>query len=351
MPAIVLHGQEGLKCLVLFLGLIADINVARALDFDATTSNDPSYVQSVARAKELVRTLEATVQAAFEDGAVLLNVIQSVRAIDTVAQAGIRPWDLLLIVLPNLRGNITNVCSNITALLELAQSQAEACAKGGVVGSIGLRDAALFDDARVNLPPRNESESQPHNGVGHSRDASEEDIVDLGDVLVARPATRSDRSDIDRNMYGIVGRGRSDTSVDAPYDGTGGTRGAGDVVGDRNSPAILGNMGRGPPTNHIPPARVNSPFGDDELADEEGMWYGSYRVVPQLIKAQTYALEQSPRVQKEGPSTRRFWATMLPIHTVGLMTMRSRRIYVPNMARKIFGLTLRVVCVAAPYRR
>jgi hypothetical protein len=277
VPAIVLHGQDGLKCLVLFLGLIADINVARALDFDSTTM-ESSYLQSVARAKELVRALESTVQAAFEDGAVLLNVIQSVSANDAIVQPNIRPWDLLVLVLPNLRSNVANVCSNVMALLELAQSQAEACATAGVVGSIGLRDASLYDDAHVKSDRvSNGSGPKLPNGIddviGHSRDASEEDIVDLGDVLGARPATRSDRNDIDRNMYGIVGRGRSDTSVDASYDSTGGTRGHGDVAGGRNSPAILGNMGQ--PTSYLPPARANSPLADDELVDEEGMWYYS----------------------------------------------------------------------------
>ena len=255
------------------MGLIADINVARALDFDST-SMDPLYLQSVARAKELVRALEATVQAAYEDGAVLLNVIQSVSAAGHVAQTGIPPWELLVTVMPALRSNIANVYDNVTALVEIAQSQADACVRAGLAGSIGLRDAALYNDGRV-YPSRvrNGSEAPPFNvtgyDVGHSRDGSDEDMVDLGDVLGARPA-KGDARDMDQNMYAAVGRGRSDTSVNSSYDNASGPRGHGDVSGGRDSPAALGSTGP-PAANNLPPAGVKiPPPEDEEFIDEYG---------------------------------------------------------------------------------
>ena len=185
-----------------------------------------------------------------------------------------RPWDLLITIMPTLRSNIGDVCSNVAALLGLAQSQADACAMSGLVGSIGLRDAALHDDGDVNLghiPSR--SEVPPLNGVGHvkghSHEVSDEDIVEIGDVLEARPA-RSDRGDIDSNMYGAVGRSRSDTPVDGLYDSIGGPRGYGDAVGGSGSPTAPGITGL--PTNVMAPLSMTSPPAEEDDFIDDGKW-------------------------------------------------------------------------------
>lgn len=218
-----------------------------------------------------MRALESTVQAAFEDGAVLLNVIQSVSITSYVAETdGIPPWKLLVTVMPTLRSNIDNVCGNVAALVGIVQSQADACLKAGLAGSIGLRDAALYYDGRSNPSRvRNGSETLPPDVTGYnlrrSRDGSEVDIVDLADVLGPPPA-RSDPRDIDQNKNK---HGRSDTYVDNLYDSTSGTRGHGDVTEGRNSPTHLDHMGL--PADNLPTARVNSPPPEDEdIIDEDG---------------------------------------------------------------------------------
>lgn len=166
---------------------------------------DASYIQSVNRAREVVRSMEFSVQAAFEDGAVLLNMIQSVTAPSPV-------WKVLASAIPTLRDNISDVSSQISELTRIAQSQADACAKAGVTAQIGTR-------AMVQLT-RSDRDTIVYYSVGdmmdnmlESRLSTEEDIVNFGDVLHGSVGDRDQPRHINANIYGTVGRNDSNTSL------------------------------------------------------------------------------------------------------------------------------------------
>lgn len=165
--------------MITFLGLVTYINLARSLDFDSDSKN-PTYSQSVIRAKELVRSLEFSLQAAFEDGATLLSVMQTAMT-KRSAVNNYRHWEFLNTVTPSLHKNLDNVCAYITELVDIATAQAEACETAGIDGKIGYRDPSRFasnGDDYADIP------DGPYDAGPKSPD-DQEDKLKLVDVLVA----------------------------------------------------------------------------------------------------------------------------------------------------------------------
>ncbi|KAF8583321.1 ras GEF [Ramaria rubella] len=271
-PAVILNGQEVIEQVVLFLGLISDINLARALDFDSKSS-DTFYRQSVSRANELLRALEFSVQAAFEDGAALLNFIQSAGTVDANDN---RLFDFLAPNIPALRSNLNDVCGTVAALMDLARSQTDASANNGQIESIGLRDAALYSSVQISTNSSPTLHVLP-NGVEHdavhTRNGSEEDMVDFGDVLGAQPTRGERERDVNANIYGVPERERSDTSVNNSREGGGGVRDPGDDsdLQNKKSPTTTGSVGLSP----------NETTEDEELIDEEDFVLGASAKSPE----------------------------------------------------------------------
>ncbi|KIJ54796.1 hypothetical protein M422DRAFT_200705 [Sphaerobolus stellatus SS14] len=134
VPDIIQTGRDALQRLVIYLGLVSDMNIASTLDVDSDNL-DAAYTENVKRSRELLRSLENTVQAAFEDAALLLNMIQSANSPSPL-------WKALATTVPALRSNISDIYSHIVDLTQISQSQAEACAKAGVQALVGYRNAS-----------------------------------------------------------------------------------------------------------------------------------------------------------------------------------------------------------------
>lgn len=172
-------GSQGIQSLITFLGLVTYINLARSLDFDSD-SKDPTYSQPVIRAKELVRSLEFSLQAAFEDGATLLSVMQTAMTKRSAVNNS-RHWEFLNSVTPSLRKNLDDVCAYITELVDIATAQAEACETAGIDGKIGYRDPSRFAS---NGDDYADNPDGPYDTGPKSLD-DQEDKLKLVDVLVA----------------------------------------------------------------------------------------------------------------------------------------------------------------------
>ena len=178
------------------------MNFASALDVDSDNL-DAVYTETVKRARELMRLLENSVQASFEDGALLLNMIQSANSPSPL-------WKALATAVPALRSNISDICSHIADLTQISQSQAEACAKAGVQALVGYRNAS-----------RQGTKAEPE-PIGHpmfedriaNSALADEDIVQFGDVLGG--STWSDREitrQVNAEVYGTIGRTQSNSSL------------------------------------------------------------------------------------------------------------------------------------------
>ncbi|GJJ15620.1 hypothetical protein Clacol_009898 [Clathrus columnatus] len=135
-------GSQGIQCLITFLGFVTYINLARSLDFDSD-SKDTTYSHFVLRAKELVRNLEFSLQAAFEDGATLLSVMQTAMVKRFTSNES-RHWSFLTSITPSLCKNLDDACAYIAELVDIAIAQAERCTAGGIDGKIGYRDPSRF---------------------------------------------------------------------------------------------------------------------------------------------------------------------------------------------------------------
>ncbi|KAF8505355.1 ras guanine nucleotide exchange factor domain-containing protein [Hysterangium stoloniferum] len=302
VPDVIRIGQQCLQYLVAFLGLIADINVARALDFDST-SIDASYTQSVKRAKELVRALESTIQAAFEDGAVLLNVIQSANVIAAKPTTDGRAWGFLASVIPALLKNLDDVCSHVGELIEIAQLQVDACAQAGVDGSVGMRDAARYTEVRqrsdrdtiVYLPSTETGEGY----LDDPSNPSDEDTLQWGDVMGTFGAERNR----DVNAYGANGRDHSYSSTADSYENDRDQNGGEDADIPKGTPPtpsqILSSK------TQLTPQQV----ADDDLLDDDQLIERPSKAPERLNKLKAIFGEDVPAdiIEKVNPDDSKPW--------------------------------------------
>lgn len=179
-------GSQGVQSLITFLGLVTYINIARSLDFDSD-SKDLTYSQSVIRAKELVRNLEFSLQAAFEDGATLLSVMQTAMTKRSAVNES-RHWKHLTSITPSLCKNLDDVCAYITELVDIATAQAESCITGGIDGKIGYRDPSGF--ASDNYADNDTVYGGQLNGYDTGPSSHDPEDVQLSDALTASRGVR-----------------------------------------------------------------------------------------------------------------------------------------------------------------
>ncbi|KAG5720587.1 Cell division control protein 25, partial [Termitomyces sp. T112] len=94
-----LYGRELVSQIASLLTCVSDVHVARHVDIDGIQQNGSSpsnpYSQTVETARRLVRTLEAVAQAVYNDTAVFLFTLQSVRDSDLLQyrQERKHAWD------------------------------------------------------------------------------------------------------------------------------------------------------------------------------------------------------------------------------------------------------------------
>jgi len=185
------------------------------------------------------------VQAAFEDGAVLLNMIQSANSRSPI-------WKVFAMAVPALRGNISDVCSHITELTQISQSQSDACSQSGLPGMIGVRNASKY-------PGRSDRDtivySPDNNNMGGAE--GEEDMVQFGDVLGGSSwGERDTGRTTDAGVYARFGREDSNPELEKPTPGQ-----APDVNGRGRGYSDTGALSDDPSKTLSPVAEVPMPNG------------------------------------------------------------------------------------------
>lgn len=153
-----LYGKVLVSQIASLLTCISDIHVARHVDIDDIQQDGSSasspYSRTVETARQLVRTLEAVVQAVYNDTAVFFFTLQSVRSSNLLQYRKERryAWDHLDALSSSLVANISDLLDTLDALLSLGHEQAE-MSSGDYNGSIewrmsrvSIRPAYMPDD-------------------------------------------------------------------------------------------------------------------------------------------------------------------------------------------------------------
>jgi len=99
------------------------------------TPNRELYLQTVDKARRLVRKLEVAVQAVYDEGGTILMALQTLRSATTDFPAS---WHQLLSLTAVLQANLGVVCETFEALLSVGHDQAE-LGQGEYNGSIEWR--------------------------------------------------------------------------------------------------------------------------------------------------------------------------------------------------------------------
>ncbi|KNZ81298.1 Cell division control protein 25 [Termitomyces sp. J132] len=152
-----LYGRELVSQIASLLTCVSDVHVARHVDIDGIQQDGSSpsnpYSQTVETARRLVRTLEAVAQAVYNDTAVFLFTLQSVRDSDLLQyrQERKHAWDHLDSLSSSLVANISDLLDTLDKLLSLGHEQAE-MSSGDYNGSIEWRMSRV---SRVSIRPAN----------------------------------------------------------------------------------------------------------------------------------------------------------------------------------------------------
>ncbi|THV03833.1 ras GEF [Dendrothele bispora CBS 962.96] len=173
-----------------FVTLVADIHVARHVDIDGLgPDSEPTlnelYTRTVDKARVLVRTVEAAVQAVYDDCMCLFMQVQTMRAGESglSKQEQSFPPEVVLSTVTHLKTNLASIQQTLEGLLSVGFEQAD-MSNGDYLGSIERRMSrqsligVQFGGALrplSNLP----------------RSLHEEDLVGMEDAFLNRPAPRS----------------------------------------------------------------------------------------------------------------------------------------------------------------
>src|ERR1700753_3062253 len=122
LAGVITHSRDFLSRLSECIDYISTIHVARHVDVDGfnvdagATPNRELYLQTVDKAKRLVRRLEVAVQAVYDEGASILMALQILRSSTTDFPAA---WHQLLSLTAFLQTNLGVVCETFEALLSV----------------------------------------------------------------------------------------------------------------------------------------------------------------------------------------------------------------------------------------
>ncbi|KAG1765912.1 ras guanine nucleotide exchange factor domain-containing protein [Suillus occidentalis] len=170
-------GRELLSSLSSLLLFVANIHIARHVDIDGFYSNMADaeraalYAQTVDKARLLIRTLEAVVQALYDDTATLLLTLQRVRRLTyRVSRQDDPQYEYLDAISVSLKSNLQFLMQTIDTLLSLGNDQAD-MAQGEYTGAIEWRMSRLsIIDSNFDARPMS---------VLDPADPESEDIVDI----------------------------------------------------------------------------------------------------------------------------------------------------------------------------
>lgn len=196
---VVTHCCDFLSRLSECIDYISTVHVARHVDVDGfnvdtgATPNRELYLQTVDKAKRLVRKLEVAVQAVYDEGASILMALQTLRSATTDFPT---TWHLLLSLTLILQTNLGVVCEGFEALLSVGHDQAE-LGQGEYNGSIEWRMSrvSIIESriAAVATFPRT---------VGASSQSEGEDEVVNMELAFRRPDSKAKTSSSDLSSVG-----------------------------------------------------------------------------------------------------------------------------------------------------
>ena len=198
-PDVVTNCRDFLSMLSECIDYISTIHVARHVDVDGfnvdtgATPNRELYLQTVDKAKRLVRKLEVAVQAVYDEGASILMALQTLRLATTDFTTS---WQQLSSLAAILQTNLGVVCEVFEALLTVGHDQAD-LGQGEYNGSIEWRMSrvSIIESriAAVATFPR---------GVGASSHSETEDEVVNMELAFRRPDSKTKATGSDLSSVG-----------------------------------------------------------------------------------------------------------------------------------------------------
>jgi son of sevenless len=194
-------GRTAIAWLHSVLSSFADVNLARTVDVDGINREGQpgdAYLQSVHKARALVRTVEAYLQSLYDDGASLLLAIATPASLQTTPISP--PSERVRSLAASIKNNIVQAFQTLEALLSVGQEQA---AKGpsDYRGSIEWRMSRILN-----------SDSNLGRTLKELQVASEDDSYDEGEDVVdmehafgrkpaPKPSASLERSQSSSAMY------------------------------------------------------------------------------------------------------------------------------------------------------
>ncbi|KAI0250783.1 ras guanine nucleotide exchange factor domain-containing protein [Lactifluus subvellereus] len=180
--------QSAIAWLHSVLSFIADVNLARTVDVDGINREGQpgdAYLQSVHKARALVRTVEAHLQSLYDDGASLLLAVTTPASLRTEPISP--PSERIRSLTASLKNNVVQAFQTLEALLSIGQDQA---AKGpsDYRGSIEWRMSRI-----INIDS-NLGRTLKELALDHDSYDESEDVVDLEHALGRRPGPRPSTS-------------------------------------------------------------------------------------------------------------------------------------------------------------
>lgn len=149
MDQIRVCGRDTVAQLDVFLRLVGDIHVAKHVDVDgirhdSSSSSSAAYLETVQRARNLVRSLETSVQALYDDSSVLLASVQSIRDWESQVHSPDQEitHNAIRAVSTSLSKNLKVTQQNLDGLLSIGHEQAD-IGQGDYTGSIEWRMSRL----------------------------------------------------------------------------------------------------------------------------------------------------------------------------------------------------------------
>jgi son of sevenless-like protein len=252
------RGQDLITELSLILHFVAEIHVARHVDvdgviMDGTVSTDGIYANTVEKARLLVRTLEASMQAAYDDGTALLMTTQSISTDELGQHRNNKDaiYERLDTLCLSLKANMDLVQQTLEALLAIGHEQADT-AQGEYNGSIEWRMSKL-------------SMIRQYDGAG----LTDEDVVDMEYAMNRRdkgiiPLGLSNQADDQGDGDSFIPPDEDKESV-TEVDGA-----------ESSASAGADAVGKSPPWQNAANSKLAKIFGDeyaDKLAKDSQPWY------------------------------------------------------------------------------
>ncbi|THH31171.1 hypothetical protein EUX98_g3005 [Antrodiella citrinella] len=158
-------GHSLLGYLATFLINLNDFNIAQHVDIDGVQANSPQYLQTVDKARILMRTLEASVQALFDDSISLLMMVEAHRAVSIASERErVAQYEYVDALLTAVRSNLGVVIGVLDALVAVGHDQAD-------IGQQSYRNSIEWRRSRISIVDGNIN--------GTAQPMVQEDVVDM----------------------------------------------------------------------------------------------------------------------------------------------------------------------------